>query len=102
MQVHVGKDAHKRTWQADFLPQTMCVHCGGRAELAFVAYEGLDGTSDDKDENGYYRDSNGQPFIATMRPATHKDGHLWLHDCCAVAVYFCRDCLEPTAKYNQG
>lgn len=34
--------------------------------------------------------------------SNESKGGLWLHGRCAVAVYFCRECLSPTALYNQG
>ena len=40
-----------------------------------------------------------QSWQATFPP----DGEgYWLHDACAVAVYFCKKCLNTTALYNQG
>ena len=29
-------------------------------------------------------------------------GNYWLHDCCAVAVYFCKNCLKTTTLNNQA
>ena len=44
---------------------------------------------------------NDGPFVCSLHLNEGKGG-FWLHDCCAVAVYFCVDCLNPTALYNQG
>jgi hypothetical protein len=76
------------TWQAPFKPVVKCVHCGEEARLAFVAHEGLQG---DKEEE----------FVAGLYE-NHAEDKLWLHDACAVAVYFCTGCLKPTADYNQA
>ena len=88
MQVQLAydvEDTQKLTWQTPFKPTVKCVHCGGEARLAFVAYE-----------------DDGEPeYLCDMRP-NGGEGDLWLHDACAVAVYFCKECLEPTAEYNQA
>ena len=31
-----------------------------------------------------------------------EGGDYWVHDLCAIAVYMCKNCLEPTGLYNQG
>jgi len=89
----VGPGAEKKTWQADFPLTIPCSKegCNGTAELAFTSYEGLD-------------EDNRAPetFVYDLKEQTGKPGGLWLHDACAVAIYFCRTCLKATAEWNQG
>ncbi len=89
MEITLGKKGLKKTWQAEFPEITKCCKCGGEARIGFVAHEKMS----DNDNEG--------PFVAALHPNEGK-GNFWLHDCCAVAVYFCKDCLKPTALYNQG
>ena len=86
MKVTIGEKGLGWTWQRKFPKTTKCGRCGGTAQIGFVAHEGLD----KEDE---------QPKICSLHP---KGRGLWLHDCCAVAVYFCRECLNPEALFNQG
>jgi len=86
MQVTLGPDGLVKTWQTPFPETTECCKCGGEARFAFTAHEGSDEMEYVRDM--YSNDPNG-------------DG-LWPHDACAVAVYFCKDCLESTALYNQA
>ena len=95
MKVTLGKEGLAKSWQAEFPETTECVHCKGEARIGFVAHEGM--TDDDKPV--WPRDY--VQFVADLFPNEGK-GSYWLHDCCAVAVYFCRECLNPTALYNQG
>ena len=92
MQVTLGEDGLTKTWQADFPKTTPCADCGGEARIGFVAHEGID------EEVVYPRDF--AQFVVDL----HDNGGdgCWPHDCVAVAVYFCRKCLETTALYNQG
>ena len=94
MKVTLGKEGCKKTWQVEFPETTVCVYCQGESRIGFVAHEGMD---DDKAE--WPRDY--VQFVADMFP-NEGEGNYWLHDCCAVAVYFCRKCLNPTALYNQA
>lgn len=89
MKVALGKEGLKKTWQAEFLETTKCCRCEGEARIGFVAHEGMDA----EDRKG--------PHLCGMHRNEGKGGY-WLHDCVAVAVYFCRECLETTALYNQG
>jgi hypothetical protein len=86
MQLTMGKAGLGASWQDDFEETVVCEYCGGIARIAFVAHEGLG-------EGDFHN------FLCDMCP---EDGGLWVHDCCAVAVYFCAGCLEPTAVMNQG
>lgn len=95
MKVSLGKDSTEKTWQRKFPDSTECCRCGGNAEIAFVAHEGQD-----KDDKPIYPRDFKQ-FVCDFHKNEGK-GKLWPHDCIAVAVYFCRDCLETTALYNQG
>lgn len=104
MEVTVGKEGLTKTWQAEFPETTKCVHegCGGEARIGFVAHEGLDGILKPPDGEVHGKDLNGQPFVCSLHENDPKGEGFWLHDCCAVAVYFCKKCLSPTALYNQG
>jgi len=88
MKVTIGEAGLTKTWQTKFPKTTKCKSCDGEARIGFVAHEAMD--KDDK-----------KPHICSLHPNEGEGCH-WLHDCCAVAVYFCRDCLNPTALYNQG
>ena len=84
MKVTIGKEGLTKTFQSDFPENTECVYCKGESRIGFVAHE--------TDETiGVYtlHDNNGK-------------GEYWLHDKCAVAIYFCRECLNTTSLYNQG
>ncbi len=85
-EVIVGEKGLKYSWQDKFPKQVVCVHCKGKAQIGFVVFEDADMTSK-------------KEFVCDNKP---KGDGLWLHDCCAVAVYFCRSCLETTSLYNQG
>ena len=92
MKVTIGKEGLNKSWQRDFPEETKCCRCGGVSRIGFVAHENMD--EDDK----YYPD---KPYVSNLHDNMGK-GFYWLHDACAVAVYFCRDCLDTTALYNQG
>ena len=97
MKVTLGKEGCKKTWQAKFPETTVCVYCQGEARIGFVAHEGMD----DDDKAVWPRDY--VQFVSDLHPNDGlAGGTYWLHDCCAVAVYFCCNCLKPTALYNQG
>jgi len=93
MKVTLGREGLEKTWQAEFPETTKCCRCGGEARIGFVAHEGID------EKVVYPRDFT--QFVCDLHENGGK-GEYWLHDCCAVAVYFCRECLETTALYNQG
>ena len=88
MKVTLGKEGLNKTWQAEFPKTTRCVYCKGESRIGFVAHEGVD-----KPDKG--------PFVCELHAKKGKEG-FWLNDPCAVAVYFCKNCLKPTALYNQG
>ena len=89
MKVTLGEDGLSKTWQDDFPNTIYCCYCHGEARIGFVAHEGLDG------------EKLKEKFVCDLHPNEGKGGY-WFHDCCAVAVYFCRNCLQPTALSNQG
>ena len=89
MRVSLGNRGLSKTWQKDFPEETTCCWCKAPARIGFVAHEGIDD------------DGGGRDAVCHL----HENGEenmLWLHDYCAVAVYFCTRCLKPTAFYNQG
>lgn len=89
MKVTIAKDPKKTaglTWQDDFPITTECVRCGGECRLGFVAHEF----------------ERGGDFVCNLHLNEPEGEGYWLHDACAVAVYFCKKCLEPTALYNQA
>ena len=93
MDVTIGEEGLNKTWQQSFEKTTECCRCKEEARIAFVAHEGLE------DEGTSFRAE--EEAICDMYK-NHADDKLWLHDYCAVAVYFCTKCLETTALYNQG
>lgn len=102
MQVAIGKAGLEKSWQGRFPEEVDCPYCDGTSRIAFVAYEALDGTLQPPPGEVNLRDANGQEFVCTMHENDPKDEGYWLHDCCAVAVYFCKKCLHPAAEYNQA
>ena len=88
MHVELGKEGLEKSWQDTFAETTECVHCSGEARIGFVAHEN-------------YEDDEGGPFVCGLHDNKGK-GDFWLHDCCCVAVYFCTECLDTTARYNQA
>lgn len=94
MKVTIGKEGLSRdcTWQDPFQETTKCCYCGKMASIGFVAHEGLNGEVAGDIEQ----------IISELHTNEAREEQFWLHGCCAVAVYFCRSCLEPTALYNQA
>ncbi len=90
MEVTIGREGLDKSWQDEFPEETKCCRCEGIARIALVAHEGLGG-----------KESKPGKSVASLHRNEGKGGY-WLHDYCAVAVYFCRDCLESTALYNQA
>ena len=89
MKVIIGKEGLDATFQDLFLENVKCVHCNSIARIGFVAHE--------LDEKVI---SEGGKYVSQLHD--YEDGKLWVHDACAVAVYFCTECLETTAIYNQA
>ncbi len=92
MKVELGKTGLDKSWQAAFPEETKCSKCSGSARIGFVAHE-------IEDEAPFVCDLHKNDPISKKNP--DAEGY-WLHDCCAVAVYFCRKCLSATAISNQG
>lgn len=86
MKVTLGTDGLTKTWQNDFEEEVDCLHCDGKARIGFVAHE---------------FEPDNEPHVCRLHK-NHEDDSLWLHDSCAVAVYFCRKCLSTTSEYNQA
>jgi hypothetical protein len=83
----VGQPGLTETYQDDFPVTTICCRCGGESRHAFTVKEEFIQTAEE--------------MVCELYSNEGKGGY-WLHDVCAVAIYFCRECLEPTACYNQG
>jgi len=94
MKVTLGCNGLSKSWQARFPATVPCKHCGrGKAVVGFVAHEGMD-----NDDAPIWPRTHIQ-YVTDLGPTLGPG--LWPHDCIAVAVYFCRECLEVTAKFNQ-
>ena len=89
-EIFVGEKGLSHSWQNEFPEETKCAYCKGKSRIGFVYFE--DGSTERKRKQSVCRLHDNDP---------DGDGY-WLHDCCAVAVYFCRKCLKPTALYNQA
>lgn len=90
MQVTLGKKGLVKSYQKRFTPETNCVHCSGKARIGFVAHE--------FDE----RSAGESDYVCGLHKNKPQKNSYWLHDACAVAVYFCKKCLDTTAIYNQA
>lgn len=91
-EVIVGKEGLGHSWQAAFPETTECVHCSSVSRIGFVAFE----------EVSRSKSLDKQRFVSNLHPNDPDGEGCWLHDCCAVAVYFCKECLNPTVLYNQA
>ena len=85
MKVELGKKALKYTYQEVFPEKTSCCRCEKIARIGFVIQE----------------QPNQPEYVCNLHQNNGAGGY-WLHDACAVAIYFCKECLEPTALYNQA
>ena len=97
MKVYLGQASRTQSWQKPFPEETDCCRCGGQSRLGFVAIE-------EAGEDHYLCNlyENNPPPKLDQALKVKGDFGYWFHDAVAVAVYFCRDCLEPTALYNQA
>ena len=84
MNVHFGERGLDKTWQAEFEPQTICVHCGMPAEIAFVGLE------------------DDFAAVSSLHENEGEEGGFWPHDSIAAAVYICPYCFKATAEFNQA
>lgn len=92
MEVQIAYDLDRTrtiSFQDEF-PRTTECRCGGEARLGFVAHEFDTKPKSEEYVCNLYENEGGM------------GGAFWLHDAVAVAVYFCKKCLEPTALYNQA
>jgi hypothetical protein len=92
--VTIGSKGLKNSWQTPFPETTKCCDCGGESRIGFVVHEDF-GIEEDAGQT----DSQ---FVSDLHQNDPNGEGYWLHDVCAVAVYFCKRCLNPTALYNQG
>jgi hypothetical protein len=106
-EVFLGETGIDKSWQADFEKEVKCIHCKEKARIAFVAFESANkpyevvGTT--SESVGIPSESSGKPFVCDLHKNNLDDkGDFWVHDCVAVAVYFCTKCGETTAIMNQG
>ena len=83
----IGQSGLTETYQGEFPDTAKCSRCGGESRHGFTVKEEFT--------------ESAKEIIADLHPNEGKGG-FWLHDCCAVAIYFCRECLQPTAIYNQA
>ena len=88
MKATLGEKGLAQTWQKKFPKTTPCCKCVGTARIAFVAHEGL-----------VFRDR--EPYLYQIHKNAGR-GKRWVHAQTSFAVYLCRECLEPTALYNQA
>ena len=91
MNVHIAFDIDKvreMSYQRQFPRVTKCCRCAGESRLGFVVLETYSGRDKKK------------KYLSDLHAG--KVGSLWFHDCVAVAVYFCKKCLEATALCNQA
>lgn len=92
----VGEGGVNASWQEDFPKTTKCVHCGGEARIGFVVMERI------PDEAEVLTIVEGKPIEFVCNLHENKPHSMWLHDLCAIAIYFCKECLKTTALYNQA
>jgi len=117
--VTIGKEGLKDSWQKSFPETTPCLHCRIKdrkadARIGFVIFEqsSKGGWGTMPPSNKKQKSIHGKKikFVCDLHrndpPKRNGErtrvGGYWLHDCCAVAVYFCTKCLNTSALYNQG
>lgn len=84
----VGEPGLNNSWQAKFPKITNCVHCGGESRIGFVTQE--------------THDSSEERLVCDLHENDPDGAGFWPHDAVAVAVYFCKQCLETSSLYNQA
>jgi len=85
MKVDLGEKGLTKSYQNDFKKEVKCVHCDGDARIGFVAHE----------------HENKGSYLCDLYKNKPREAY-WPHDACSVAVYLCKKCLEPTAKFYQA
>ena len=100
MKVTLGKSGLQHSMQQPFPETTKCCRCAtGEARIGFVAHESADDITPQREDD----EGNDRKIEAVCQIHVNEGPReYWLHDLCAVAVYFCKDCLETTALSNQG
>jgi len=83
LKVTLGREGLSKSHQQAFPENVRCNHCKAFARIGFVAHEG-------------FADDDSGPYVCDL----HDDR--WLHDVCAVAVYFCSRCQQSTSLSNQA
>ena len=93
MDIGVGKKGLSLTWQENFPEHADCPYCGGKetADIAVVIAEDV--------EDEYICGLHDNDFDKWDES---DDPGYWVHDACAIAVYFCRRCLKTVAETNQA
>ena len=98
-EVIIGKAGLHNSHQAPFPETTQCCRCNGTSRIGFTVCEMPEHPGDEKK-------CLSEDFVCNLHQnfphAIDDENGYWLHDCVAVAVYFCKDCLETTALYNQA
>jgi hypothetical protein len=89
VEVFYGSGAAEISFQSPFPTEVECVHCGCDARMAMVVAESGPPKQTEHLCRLYENDMRGE-------------GGFWVHDCCAVAIYFCKKCAEVTALMNQA
>ena len=91
MIVTIGPEGRNKSWQGDFRETIPCSGCGKDALFAFAAHEGLDA-----------KDKGDQLRVTDLHLSKGRGKGMWVHDLCAVAMYFCPECMDATAVLDQG
>ena len=81
----LGKSGLDASWQDKFKATEKCYKCKKQAKIMFTMIEETE-----------------EKYICDIHKTTGKEGGLWLHDACAVAVYLCPHCFEATTIVNQA
>lgn len=89
MQIGIGREGLELTFQDKF-PETTKCSCGGESRVGIVIQEGAANPAD----------NIGLKFICDLY--SNEPDSMWPHDCVAIAVYFCKECLKPVALFNQA
>jgi len=86
MDITLGQESIHKTHQNSFRKEIFCSRCSGTSRIAFVAHEGID----------------SNPSYSISEYYNNEPNSMWVHDYVAVAVYFCTECLNADAKFNQA
>lgn len=87
--VYLGEDGLKESFQGPHSASTPCAYCKGTARIAMVVAENSK--------------SNGQPrHVCDLHRNDPDNEGYWVHDACTIALYICKKCLKITAEMNQA